>query len=288
MRWLQDRRRPKDEDLEQVEPLVLPPPPNPDFYDPAWDAWKPARTVPPRVIVAIVVVALLVIAGVFASSALRSSKRKGVAPVFSVTPTTFMISRGAIQAPDVLLSGNSNQTTSQFTAPSGLVVFSVRCKCVESFGITILDPSGSIVSIPMNATNTGQTTEFTGSAASQLSHGSYQLKVHATGPWAIAVSFPVNVPPVTLPRQFGSIGPAVMGPFPGGKAIPLFYAFGGTANPPAQLQIIGLDGTPGPVLFSLPILPVIKELVIPPQATNFYLEISNTPAGWALQAEAPK
>ncbi len=288
MSWLQDRRRLKDEDLEQVEPLVLPPPPNPDFYDPAWDAWKPKRTIPPRIVIAIIAVAVLVIGGVFVTSALRTGKSKGVAPVFSVTATTFMISHGANQAPDVLLSGNSNQTTSQFTAPSGLAVFSVTCKCVESFGITVIDPSGSIVSIPMNVTNTGLTAQFAGSAASQLNRGSYQLKVHATGNWAIAVSFPSNVQPVSLPRQFGSIGPAVVGPFPGGKAIPLFYSFGGTANPPAQLQIIGTDGTPGPVLFSLPILPVIKNLLIQPQTTDFYLEISNTPAAWALVAEAPK
>jgi len=286
MSWLTERRRARDLELDPVEPLVLPPPQNPDFYDPAWDAWKPPRKIQPKFLIAIVIVLIVVIGGLYLFQGTKSNTSSQAKSVVFATPTTFTIAHGVGQATDVTFSGSGNVTTAPFAAGAGLGVVGATCQCTSLLTVKVVDKTGATVATPINFVSSGH--GFSGSAPWQSPGGTFQVKVAASGVWKVTLAFPSGVPPVSLPYPFGSSGPSVFGPFPGGKSIPIFYSFAGTVNPPAQLQIVRLDGTPGAVLFSASVLPTVKEMVIPPQPTDFYLSMSNAYQGWEVVAEAPK
>ena len=265
---------------EVPEPIVLPPPPNPDFYDPDWDEWKEPIRWPAPVAVFLVVLALIGVYIYHTEDKKSSSATTSPVVIKSPTPTTFAVAAGTGQPADQTFSGSTSTTTSAFTAPGGLGVFSGKCECQATFGVTVLDSTGTTTAIPINSQGENLSGSFSGSVGTSLPQGSYTLKVAAKGPWTLSVSFPTNVPTVKLPLTVGSVGPSLFGPFPAGQALKIVFGFYGNPNPPAELQVINADGTPGEILWSQSIDSAPLTKVLPAQAQAFYLSMSDIPSWW--------
>jgi hypothetical protein len=279
-------RKPQFEDDEPIETFELPQPPNPDFYDPAWDAWREPRRVQPKWIVSILVVAILAVGLMYLIGGSGSSSRSSPSTTaISLSPTTFSIASVPGEASPTKFAGSGSVTTSAFTVSSGLSVLSAECKCSgQDFIIKAISPSGQALGTPINSLGANASGNFSGSVVLQVPPGVIRFQVVAHGPWSASLRYPSPATPVmALPKSWQTIGPSVIGPFPAGKTLGLFYSISGNENPPASLQVFSSTGAAGQTLFSVAMTTGIQYLTIPAQPQAFYLTMSETESNWALQ-----
>ena len=287
---LPGRRPPEQLGDEAVEPLVLPEPPNPDFYDPAWDAWKPKRTVPTKYVLGSIaaVIVVLLVAYLIRDLTASSPVTKQVSKV-SLTPTTFTIARTPGDPAPIIFSGEQSKTTSSFTIPSGLAVLSATCECTgHPFVVSVTGADGTVVHIPINSLGSVSAGIFAGSTNLGVGPGTYAFKIEASGKWTTRITFPSpTLAPISIPRGFGSSGPAVLGPFAANQSLGILYSI-----PPgvgsSSLQVLNTDGTTGPTVFNVSSTPSILYANLPAQPKQFYLQMSDTSAGWTLRVQAGK
>ncbi len=260
------------------EPLVLPSPPNPDFYDPGWDEWRQPRRWP------VVVVGLAVLFGLVGLGAYKIIHSGSTAPQVyipkSLAPTTYTIGSGPESPPPVYYSGDKNLTTTPFTSAGGMVVISASSTTPWQFGVTLLNSTGDLVAVPYNVVG-----NVHGNIALHLPAGSYRLQVVASAHWELAVTQPTNVTPMGIPSAHVGVGYSVIGPYPSGTSIKLIFGFLGEATtPPASVRMLNLDGTPasGGGLLVSETSQKIDQIVLPPTAQPFYLQIF-APWYWQLR-----
>ncbi|MEI8050871.1 MAG: hypothetical protein WCI12_05500 [Actinomycetes bacterium] len=228
------------------EPLVLPPPSNPDFYDPGWDDWRQPRRWP---IVALAIVLILgaVLVGAYkVTSKTSTTKAKSIPTVPS--PTTFQIPTAPSEPKEVVLTGKSDATPPSFPISGGMVVFSATTTSPWQFGVTLLDANGNFVDVLYNVLGS-----VNGSVVRSLEPGTYQIKVTAKDAWTVTVRQPApNTEPLSLPSTHSGVGPSIIGPFPAGMPLSVLFGFlsNGDVWPPASVQVIYLDGRKGSILMS--------------------------------------
>ena len=278
------RRPPTPEGDEAIEPFVLPEPANPDFYDPAWDAWKPKRSIPTKYVVTGLLVIIIVLGGVYLVRALTKSSPPAHQAKPSLTPTTYTIPQVPGSAAPVIFSGDHSHTTASFTVPSGLSVLSATCECTgTTFVVRVAEPNGTTAKIPINSLGAESAGIFSGSTPLGVGAGTYTLSVTASGKWTAKITTPPSTQPLApVPHLFTSTGPSVFGPYQANQAYSVLYSLANEANP-VSLQVVYDDGTLGPVVFSSAQTLKISGASLPAQPKPFYLAMSDTQAAWAVR-----
>ena len=275
------RRDETPEDGVVHEPLVLPEPPNPSFYDPAWDEWDVKKGPSRRSVIIIVVIGILAVGSFFAYKSLRSSKSPVVA--FS-PPTTFSVaSTPSTPAPSVF-TGKVSTTTSQFSLSGRLAILGASCSCTGAkFEVQVLDSTGNVIATPIQTTGLYGGGNSAGSAPLTLPAGNYTLQVSAIGEWKVTVTTPpTNQPALPLKSlSFGGSGSSVIGPFAANRSFYVVWSLP-QAPAPIQLQIIdSVTGTPTTLRESAStVKPVLIR--IPAQQNPFYLFQGPTDYLWGL------
>ena len=264
------------------EPLVLPEPPEPDFYDPAWDEWDTKRPVSRVTVIVIVVAIILGIGGFVVYQAQGGSSKGGYAAI--PPPTTFSIAKTASMPPPKVFKGKESTTTPQFTMGGGLAVLSATCKCpAGKFEVQVVDSTGNNVATAINTSGWFGSGNFAGSVPLNLPAGSYTLGVSAIGPWRVSIAAPPPTQP-TLPiekRVFGGSGPSVIGPFASGHAYTVIWWLQTTASP-VQLQKIDAVSGAATTLKTSTGTPKALLINLPAQSTPFYIAQGDTSLMWGL------
>ena len=263
------------------EPLVLPEPPNPGFYDPAWDEWDVKKGPSRRAVIIVVVLAILAVGGFifFKSTSAGKTPSTGF-----TTPTTFSIAQTASTPTPTTFSGKVSATTPSFTVGNGLTVLAASCNCTAAkFEIQVLDATGNVAATPIETTGLYGSGTFAGSVPLSVPQGTYTLQVSAIGPWKVTVTSPPPNQP-TLPlagRLFGGSGPAVIGPFAANHRFTVFWSIP-TAPSPVKFQMV--NGITGSVVLLKEATSSPKPIAIqiPPQSTPFYLYQGDTTYLWGL------
>jgi hypothetical protein len=275
------RRGETPEDGFVHEPLVLPAPPNPDFYDPAWDEWDTKRTPSMKTILIAVAVAIVLIGAFFGYKKLHSSKSSLVS---IPPPTTFSIAQSSLTPKPTVFIGTASETTPQFTVAGGLTVLEASCKCsATKFQIQVLDSAQGVVSTPVATSGQFGGGTFAGSVPLSLPAGTYSLQIAAIGKWKVSVvSPPTNQPTLALTsRFFGSSGPSVIGPFAANRDFLVAWAF--SFNPtPVKLQVIDSVTGSGTTIKETSGTAKPSLLRIPAQSSPFYLYQGDTQYLWGL------
>lgn len=259
----------------------MPEPPNPDFYDPAWDDWDEKGGASAKRALVGALIALLLI-GTFVAYTKYHSSSNGLSK--SVTPTTFVVAQPRSAPPIQHFSGTVSGSTGKFVVGEGANILNARCACISSrFQIQVVDSNGSIVSTPVSTIGYYGTGQFSGSVPLPLSAGTYSFSVLGIGKWSIAVQRPPADLPSLSPgkRSYGGSGPEVIGPF---RARPQFSVIWGlpVVPTPANLQV--MDAVSGVVSTVATSSGSTKPLFIsvPAQQDNFYICISDVPSLWGL------
>ena len=278
------RRPPTPEGDEVIEPFVLPEPQNPDFYDPAWDAWKPRRSIPTKYVITGLAVIVVILGSIYLVRELTKSSPPAHAAKPSLTPTTYSIPQEAGAPSPAIFSGDQSQTTASFSVPSGLSVLSATCECTGStFIVRVMEPNGTTATIPINSLGAEGAGIFAGSVPLGVGAGTYTLHVTASGKWtAKIITPPANQPAAPDARLYTSTGPSVFGPYQANQAHSVLYSLANEANP-VSLQVVYNDGTLGPVVFSSAQTLKISGASLPAQPKPFYLAMSDTQAAWAVR-----
>ena len=278
------RRPPIPEGDEAIEPLVLPEPPNPDFYDPAWDAWKPRRSIPTKYVITGLAVIVVILGSIYLVRELTKSSPPAHAAKPSLTPTTYSIPQEAGAPSPAIFSGDQSQTTASFSVPSGLSVLSATCECTgTTFIVRVMEPNGTTATIPINSLGAEGAGIFAGSVPLGVGAGTYTLDVTASGKWtAKIITPPANQPAAPDARLYTSTGPSVFGPYPAGHAYGVLYSVANQPSP-VSLQVVYSDGTVGPTVFTTAGTLKISGASIPAQFKTFYLAMSDTQSAWAVR-----
>ncbi len=264
------------------EPLVLPEPPEPDFYDPAWDEWDTKRPVSRVTVIVIVVAIILGIGGFVVYQAQGGSSKGGYAAI--PPPTTFSIAKTASMPPPKVFKGKESTTTPQFTMGDGLKVLSATCKCPSGrFEVQVLASDGNSTTTAINTAGYFGSGNFAGSVPLNLPAGSYTLGVSAIGPWRISIASPPANQPTLRPEKhvFGGSGPSVIGPFASGQAYTIVWWLQTTA---AQVQLQQIDAATGAATTLKTSTGTPNSLVInvPAQNAPFYISQGDTSLMWGL------
>jgi len=292
MRWpLQPRstRSRWDDDDDVIEPpapLVQPPPVNPDFYDPGWSDWDDDdRTWGRRGFIALVVVAVLVLGFLALKPTIRRALHSGTTtttvPKVSTKPEIFAISSGPGQTASTTFTGDKAVTTPAFAAPGGLAVLTYHCECHGAFAVTVNDSTGTAAAIPVNLAIPGT---LDGVAPMSLPAGNYTTEVTGDGKWKVTISFPAKNPVLSVPFVMALIGPEVVGPFSGAQPLSVTYGAYYAPNQIVSIRTMGQDGKLGPVVLTTPAQGG-TTVVVPAQATPYYLVATGAPAVWFLRVQ---
>ena len=271
--------------MEPPEPLVLPEPVNPGFYDPSWDEWEEKEN--PwgrRGVVALIVVAIL-FAGVLIfkpaiKKAFRSSSGTTTTTIkFDTKPGVYAIPAGDGQAPSATFSGNKATTTPAFAVPGGLAIVTFDCTCSAGFAITVNDASGTAASIPVNNPQGGHQA---GTAPMQLTAGNYAADIVGNGKWTVTFSFPGNTGIVSLPFVKTLTGPEVVGPFSGSQSVTVTYGAFLAPNPNVTIHVRDMQGNVANQVLSTTAAGV-KTAKLAAQGNPYYLVAENAPGTWFLR-----
>jgi hypothetical protein len=275
------RRGETPEDGIVHEPLVLPEPPNPRFYDPAWDEWDVKKGPSRRTVIIIVVVGILAVGGFFAYKESQSSK----APVVAFSPpTTFSVASTPSTPSPSVFTGKVSTTTSQFTLSGRPAILGASCSCTgPKFEVQVLDSTGNVIATPIQTTGLYGGGNFAGSAPLTLPAGNYTLQVSAIGRWKVTVTTPPTDQP-TLPLKslsFGGSGSSVIGPFAANHS---FYVVWSLPQAPAPIQLQMIDSVTGTATTLHESTSTIKPLFlrINAQQDPFYLFQGPTSYLWGL------
>jgi hypothetical protein len=275
----------EDESMEPPEPLVMPAPVNPGFYDPSWDEWdekdnKWGR----RGVVALIVVAVL-FAGVLAlkpvlKKAFKASSATTTTTVkFDTKATVYEIPPGDGQAPSATFTGDKATTTPAFAAPDGLAIVTFDCACTSGFSITVNDATGTAAAIPVNVAQSGHQA---GTAPMALTAGNYAADITGTGKWKITFSFPGNTGIVSLPFIKTLTGPEVVGPFSGSQPVTVTYGAFVAPNQNVVIHVMDMQGNMASEVLSTTASGV-KTVKLPAQGAPYYLVAEKTPGTWFLR-----
>lgn len=278
------RRQPPPDEMEPIEPLVMPAPPNPDFYDPAWDEWDEKRRVSPI----LVIVLVLVIVGIGGYVGYRTFHKSTALPLQLPTPTTFSITPQPSSPSPIVFSGKVSTLTPVFTVKSGFSVVAATCKCSASkFQVQLLEPTGKSVATLISSDGLYGSGSFAGSVPLGAPAGSYELEMSAIGPWKVTVStYQPTQPTLPLPttsRIFGGSGPSVIGPFAANQKFQLEWGVAQTPTP-TQLQIVNSSTLAASTLQESTGTTAGKPLGISvaAQPAPFYLVQTDTSFGWGI------
>jgi len=263
------------------EPLVLPEPPNPGFYDPAWDEWDVKKGPSRRAVIIVVVLAILAVGGFifFKSTSAGKTPSTGF-----TTPTTFSIAQTASTPTPTTFSGKVSATTPSFTVGNGLTVLAASCNCTAAkFEIQVLDATGNVAATPIETTGLFGSGTFAGSVPLSVPQGTYTLQVSAIGPWKVTVTSPPPNQP-TLPlagRFFGGSGPSIIGPFAANRDYLVLWAF--SFNPtPVKLQVINSVTGAATTIKETSGTAKPSWVRVPAQQAPFYLYQGDTQYLWGL------
>lgn len=276
---------PPPEGDELIEPFVLPEPVNPDFYDPAWDAWKPTRRIPPKYIVIGVAIVVVAVGLVYLVRGLTANNYSKAIVKPSLTPTTFTIATSTATPTPTTFSGTRSETTQTFSVPGGLGVVGATCQCTgTTFQVRVIGTNGNVAAIPINSLGAGNSGTFAGSVPLGVGAGTYALKITASGKWSVNISYPpATLPALALPEPqlFTGVGPTVIGPLSVNQKYGVAYSIVQQPNP-VSLQVVYDDGTLGPVIFNVTQTPKTEYLPVPAQSKPFYLSLSDAPQRWGI------
>ena len=270
--------------MEPPEPLVMPEPVNPGFYDPSWDEWNDKDNKWGRRGVIVLIVVAVLLGGVLVLKPVlkKAFKAGGVTTTtsrFAPKAEVFEIPPGDGQAPSATFTGRKAVTTPAFSAPAGLAIVTFDCDCTSGFSITVNDATGIATSIPVNSAQPGHQA---GSAPMALTTGNYSADVRGNGKWTITFSFPGNVGIVSLPFIKTLTGPEVVGPFTGSQPVTVTYGAFAAPNQNMSIQVMDMRGNMvGEVLSAT--APGVKTVKLAARGDPFYLVADKTPYIWFLK-----
>ena len=271
--------------MEPPEPLVMPEPVNPGFYDPSWDEWQEKdnkwgrRGVIALIAVALLFAGVLVFKPVLKKAFKSSSGTTTTTLKFDTKPKVYAIPAGDGQAQSATFTGTKALTTPAFAAPDGLAIATFSCTCSAGFSITVNDVTGTAASIPVNNAQSGYQA---GTVPMQLTAGNYSADVTGNGKWSITFSFPGNTGIVSLPFIETLTGPEVVGPFPGTQAVTVTYGAFVAPNQNVQIHVMDMQGNMASEVLSTTASGV-KTVKLPAQGDPYYLVADKTPGTWFLR-----
>jgi len=182
-------------------------------YDPAWDAWRPARRWTGVLASA---VAISVFLGVLAFH----FTSKPATPAPAITPSAQSEIKGpyfppvAPNSPDMQqVTGTKSMTDARFTTTGQFMIWYLQCRCVTNFGVIVHDARGSILEVPANTV--GRTAL---AIPARYAKQNLSVSVIADGKWTISLIDPSHLAYLNEPFQYVSTGSSVLGPFAGPKA----------------------------------------------------------------------
>lgn len=276
------RRSADPEDGPIHELLVLPEPPNPDFYDPAWDEWDTKRSVSPRTLIVGAVVVVLLVGGFFLYKSMHTPKQP--THVAASTPTTFSVAQAPGSPAPTTFTGKVSAQTPTFTLSGGLTILGASCDCTAAkFQIQVLDSSGNIALTPIQTTGLYGGGTFAGSVPLTLPQGRYTLVVSAIGPWKVTLTTPPADQPTLglISHLWGGSGPTVIGPFAANHSYSILWSLP-VANTPVKLEMVNsLTGAATQLEVSSGSTKLISGS-IPAQSTPFYIAQGDTSYYWGL------
>jgi len=205
-------------------------------YDPAWDDWKRPRRWPG------VLITCLVVLGFLAAVAWHYRPhphlhRASIAPsaIHSLPPyVPGAVGTGASVS---AFAGKSNASGLAFTATGNLLLLHAKCVCTYSFVLTVTDPGGNLVTLPV--TSSGY---FNGTLSMPLKAGHYALSVVASGPWSVQLVQPTAaMPAISTPFGYFSTGGSVIGPFSSANQY-LSLKFLSFSNGSVAMHLLNLQG----------------------------------------------
>ncbi len=274
-----------EEMIEPPEPLVMPQPVNPGFYDPSWDEWEEKDNKwGRRGVIALVVVAVLFAGVLVLKPVIKKAFKAGGATTtttvkFDTKAKVYEIPPGDGQAQSATFTGNKGVTTPAFSAPDGLAIVTFDCNCTSGFSITVNDATGTAASIPVNIAQSGHQA---GTAPMALTAGNYSADVTGSGKWTITFSFPGNTGIVSLPFIKTLTGPEVVGPFSGSQPVTVTYGAFVAPNQNMSIHVMDMQGNmAGEVLSTT--ASGVKTVKLAAQGDPYYLVADKTPGTWFLR-----
>ena len=201
-------------------------------YDPAWDAWRPARRWP-GVLLSAFAVAVFVGAIAYHYSAHSGVKIPSYNPpaVDRVQPPyAFPVALNSSAAQTY--QGKMTESNLTFVATGRLMVWDMRCKkCNANFGVLVHNSTGATVDIPANAIGESQST-----VPAAYAKGTYHVTVIADAPWTVSLIDPTALATLAAPFNYFTYGTGVLGPFSGNDSS-LLMGYIGTLGSAATVTV---------------------------------------------------
>jgi len=205
-------------------------------YDPAWDEWRRPRRWPGVLITCVIVLGFIAAVG-WTYRPRGHVHRPTIVPsaIRHVLPPYVPGTTGG--ATVTAYSGKSNASGLAFTTNGNLLVLHAKCVCAYSFVVTVSDPLGNIVTIPVTSTGA-----FDGTLTLSLHAGHYSISVVPSGPWTIQLVQPSPaMPAIATPFEYFSTGGSVIGPFSSANAY-LGLRFLSFTNGAVAVHVLSLSG----------------------------------------------
>ena len=143
---------------------------------------------------------------------------------WSATPAAAVAAAETNEPPTLLVQNKGPATSAPFSL-NGVALFSVTATSRGALVMHLLDHDGLIVSFLVTAMDA-----YTGTVATSVPAGKYQLEVLATGRWRVIITQPSSNAPVSLPIRQTGRGDAVIGPLPASSRLSLGLTHPGGGN----------------------------------------------------------
>jgi hypothetical protein len=245
-------------------------------YDPAWDDWKRPRRWPGVLLTCVIVLGFLSAViwhyrphTVHHKAGHTLPRGKHPQPAF----TPVVTGPGSTVK---TFTGSSNRTGMPFTATGNLLLVHASCACTYTFAVTVTDPTGNVVALPVDNTSAS----FNGTFHVPVPLGRYDLTVVGDGPWVVQVLQPgPTVPVIRTPFTYYSTSQSVVGPFSAADKY-LSFRFLSLSNGTVFVHVVSQKGVDVLTPFAGRIF-VHKTVTLLGLPNPYYLEI-DVSGYWSL------